>query len=173
MPDSDFSSSYGLEKLYGNALIDPPNGFDRSGEFVSVITSCRSSSRRCAMYLPEKPKAPVTATRTLGPNQVDRALCQVITSLGICRDLSTWRATRRHWVAAGLSGTDSKSRRRGSADKMALLPERPQALHRNDENSPRTLFWRMLPRVLGDRFATPSSWVTELCGRQLRLVFAT
>ena len=82
------------------------------------------------------------------------------------------RAARRHWVAAGLSGTDGKSRRRGSADKMALLPERPQALHRNDENSPRTLFWRMLPRVPGDRFAAPSSWVTELCGRQLRLVFA-
>src|SRR6267154_2421835 len=70
MPRSDFSSSSGLKKLYGNVLIDPPNGFDRSGEFVSVITSCRSASRRCAMYLPEKPKAPVTATRTLAPHQV-------------------------------------------------------------------------------------------------------
>src|SRR5258707_1653437 len=67
MPCRDFSSSCGLEKLYGNALIDPPNGFDRSGAFVSVITSCRSARRRCAMYLPEKPKAPVTATRTLAP----------------------------------------------------------------------------------------------------------
>src|SRR5712672_381278 len=72
MPRSDFSSSSGLKKLYGNVLIDPPNGFDRSGEFVIVITSCRSASRRCAMYLPEKPKAPVTATRTLAPNPVGR-----------------------------------------------------------------------------------------------------
>src|SRR5215831_5185339 len=71
MPRSDSPSSCGLEKLYGNALIDPPNGFGRSGEFVSVITSCRSASRRCAMYLPEKPKAPVTATRTLAPHQAE------------------------------------------------------------------------------------------------------
>src|SRR5262249_1107913 len=89
MPDNDFSSSCGLEKLYGNALIDPPNGFDRSGEFVSVITSCCTASRRCAMYLPEKPKAPVTATRTPAPNLVDRSLGQVITSSDICRDLSS------------------------------------------------------------------------------------
>src|SRR5215472_17136064 len=65
MPRSDFSSSCGSEKLYGNGLIDPPNGLGRCGEFVSVITSCRSASRRWAMYLPEKPKAPVTAIRTL------------------------------------------------------------------------------------------------------------
>src|SRR5215472_8348624 len=81
MPRSDFSSSCGSEKLYGNGLIDPPNGLARCGEFVSVITSCRSASRRCAMYLPEKPKAPVTATRTLAPHRVDRTLCRVITSL--------------------------------------------------------------------------------------------
>src|SRR5260370_3598376 len=83
MPCRDFSSSCGLEKLYGNALIDPPNGFDRSGAFVSVITSCRSARRRCAMYLPEKPKAPVTATRTLAPHQVDRTLCQASAFAGI------------------------------------------------------------------------------------------
>src|SRR5215468_8826524 len=81
MPRSDSPSSCGLEKLYGKALIDPPNGFGRSGEFVCVITSCRSASRRCAMYMPEKPKAPVTATRTLAPHQADRTLCRVITSL--------------------------------------------------------------------------------------------
>jgi hypothetical protein len=57
--------------LYENALIDPPDGFDRSSEFVSVITSCRSARSRCAMYLPEKPKAPVTATRTLALHQAD------------------------------------------------------------------------------------------------------
>jgi hypothetical protein len=45
--------------------MDPPNGLARCGEFVSVITSCRSASKRWAMYLPEKPKAPVTAIRTL------------------------------------------------------------------------------------------------------------
>src|SRR6266436_8745115 len=83
MPDNDFSSSCGLEKLYGNALIDPANGFDRSGAFVSVITSCRSARRRCAMYLPEKPKAPVTATRTLAPHHVDRTLCQPSAFAGI------------------------------------------------------------------------------------------
>jgi hypothetical protein len=65
MPRSDFSSSCGSEKLYGNALMDPPNGLARCGEFVSVITSCRSASKRWAMYLPAKPKAPVTAIRTL------------------------------------------------------------------------------------------------------------
>src|SRR6266540_2976148 len=69
MPRSDFSSSCGSEKLYGNALMDPPNGLGRCGEFVSVITSCRSASRRWAMYLPEKPKAPVTAIRTLASHQ--------------------------------------------------------------------------------------------------------
>src|SRR5262252_4919630 len=50
MPRSDFSSSCGSEKLYGNALIDSPNGLARCGEFVSVNTSCRSASRRWAMY---------------------------------------------------------------------------------------------------------------------------
>src|SRR4029453_12074935 len=69
MPRSDFSSSCGSEKLNGNALMDPPNGLGRCGEFVSVITSCRSASRRWAMYLPEKPKAPVTAIRTLASYQ--------------------------------------------------------------------------------------------------------
>src|SRR5215471_4950059 len=64
MPRSDFSSSCGAEKLYGNALIDPPNGLGRCGEFVSVITLCWSVSSRWAMYLPEKPNAPVTAIRT-------------------------------------------------------------------------------------------------------------
>src|SRR6516165_3605093 len=63
MPRSDFSNSCGSEKLYGNASIDPPNGLARCGEFVSVTTSCRSASKRCAMYLPQKPKAPVTANR--------------------------------------------------------------------------------------------------------------
>src|SRR5262245_42201496 len=72
MPRSDFSSSSGLEKLYGNALIDPPNGLARCSEFVSVITSCRSASRRCAMYLPEKPKAPVTAIRTPAFRQTEK-----------------------------------------------------------------------------------------------------
>src|SRR4030095_2740819 len=69
MPCRDFSSSCGSEKLNGNALMDPPNGLGRCGEFVSVITSCRSASRRWAMYLPEKPKAPVTAIRTLASHQ--------------------------------------------------------------------------------------------------------
>src|SRR4029450_4139455 len=69
MPRSDFSSSCGSEKLYGNALMDPPNGLGRCGEFVSVITSCRSASRRWAMYLPEKPKAPVTAIPTLSSHE--------------------------------------------------------------------------------------------------------
>src|SRR6516164_8958524 len=73
MPHSDFSSSFGSEKLYGNASIDPPNGLVRCGEFVSVITSCRSASRRWAMYLPEKPKAPVTAIRTLAFRQTDES----------------------------------------------------------------------------------------------------
>src|SRR5262249_25826174 len=73
MPRSDFSSSCGSEKLYGNASIDPPNGLARCGEFVSVITSCRSASRRWAMYLPEKPKAPVTAIRTLAFHQTDES----------------------------------------------------------------------------------------------------
>ena len=72
MPHSDFSSSFGSEKLYGNTSIDPPNGLARCGEFVSVITSCRSASRRWAMYLPEKPKAPVTAIRTLAIRQHER-----------------------------------------------------------------------------------------------------
>ena len=72
MPRSDFSSSCGSEKLYGNALIDPPNGLARCGEFVSVITSCRSASKRWAMYLPEKPKAPVTAIRTLAFRQTEK-----------------------------------------------------------------------------------------------------
>ena len=48
VPRSDFSSSCGSEKLYGNALIDPPNGLGRCGEFVSVITSCWSASSRWA-----------------------------------------------------------------------------------------------------------------------------
>src|SRR5262244_1171462 len=69
MPRSDFSSSCGSEKLYGNALMDPPNGLGRCREFVSVITSCRSASRRWAMYLPERPRAPVTAIRTLASHQ--------------------------------------------------------------------------------------------------------
>src|SRR5262245_39901810 len=81
MPRSDFSSSCGSEKLYGNALIDPPNGLARCGEFVSVITSCRSASRRRAMYLPDKPKAPVTAIRTLAFHQADKTSSQVITKL--------------------------------------------------------------------------------------------
>src|SRR5262245_59249563 len=72
MPHSDFSSSFGSEKLYGNTSIDPPNGLARCGEFVSVITSCRSASRRWAMYLPEKPKAPVTAIRTLAIRQHEK-----------------------------------------------------------------------------------------------------
>src|SRR6516225_298899 len=72
MPRSDFSSSCGSEKLYGNTLIDPPNGLARCGEFVSVITSCRSVNRRWAMYLPEKPKAPVTAIRTLAFRQTEK-----------------------------------------------------------------------------------------------------
>src|SRR6516164_3895883 len=72
MPHSDFSSSFGSEKLYGNTSIDPPNGLARCGEFVSVITSCRSASRRWAMYLPEKPKAPVTAIRTLAFHQAEK-----------------------------------------------------------------------------------------------------
>src|SRR5262249_30148763 len=71
-PRSDLSSSCGSEKLYGNASIDPPNGLARCGEFVSVITSCRSPSRRWAMYLPEKPKAPVTAIRTLAFRQAEK-----------------------------------------------------------------------------------------------------
>src|SRR5262249_32542156 len=81
MPRSDFSSSCGSEKLYGNALIDPPNGLARCGEFVSVINSCRSASRRWAMYLPEKPKARVTAIRTLAFHQADETSSQVITKL--------------------------------------------------------------------------------------------
>src|SRR5262245_24618145 len=81
MPHSDFSSSFGSEKLYGNTSIDPPNGLARCGEFVSVITSCRSASRRWVMYLPEKPKAPVTAIRTLAFHQADKTSSQVITSL--------------------------------------------------------------------------------------------
>src|SRR6516162_316345 len=72
MPRSDFSSSCGSEKLYGNTLIDPPNGLPRCGEFVILITSCRSVNRRWAMYLPEKPKAPVTAIRTLAFRQTEK-----------------------------------------------------------------------------------------------------
>src|SRR5215813_6824414 len=72
MSRSDFSSSCGSEKLYGNALINPPNGLGRCGEFVSVITSCWSASSRWAMYLPEKPNAPVTAIRTPASHQADR-----------------------------------------------------------------------------------------------------
>ena len=68
-----FSSSCGSEKLYGNALTDPPNGLARRGDFVSVITSCRSASKRWAMYFPEKPKAPVTAIRTLAFHQADES----------------------------------------------------------------------------------------------------
>src|SRR5262249_18289692 len=74
MTCSDFSSSCGSEKLYGNALIDPPNGLGRCGEFVSVITSCWSASSRWAMYLPEKPNAPVTAIRTPASDQAERHL---------------------------------------------------------------------------------------------------
>jgi hypothetical protein len=44
----------------------------RCGEFVSVITSCWSASSRWAMYLPEKPNAPVTAIRTPASHQADR-----------------------------------------------------------------------------------------------------
>src|SRR5262245_36567711 len=73
MPPSDFSSSCGTEKLYGNALIDPPNGLARCGELVSVITSCRSASKRSAMYFPEKAKAPVTAIRTLAFHKIDES----------------------------------------------------------------------------------------------------
>src|SRR5215468_1664381 len=79
MPRSDFSSSCGAEKLYGNASIDPPNGLGRCGEFVSVITSCWSASSRWAMYLPEKPNAPVTAIRTPASDPIERHLPARIT----------------------------------------------------------------------------------------------
>jgi hypothetical protein len=58
------------------------------------------------------------------------------------------RAGRRHWVAAGLSRRTG----RGSAGKWLFSRQTlsSQVLHRNDENSPRTPFWRMLPHVTID-----------------------
>jgi hypothetical protein len=40
----------------------------RCCELVSVVTSFFSASRRRVMYLPEKPYAPVTATRKMPPD---------------------------------------------------------------------------------------------------------
>src|SRR5262249_13917985 len=114
MPRSDFSSSCGSEKLYGNALIDSPNGLARCGEFVSVITSCRSASRRWAMYLPEKPKAPVTAIRTLAFHPTEKIMHSAAIGT-LTTDGCSPRTACAFWT-----GKDRNERARLSARRFSL-----------------------------------------------------
>ena len=114
MPHSDFSSSFGSEKLYGNTSIDPPNGLARCGEFVSVTTSCRSASKRCAMYLPQKPKAPVTAIRTLAFHHTEKITHS-----------ARYRNSSNGWLfpanrLRSMTGKDGNERARLSAPRFSL-----------------------------------------------------